>query len=1155
MGAASLLIGLGGTGSRVVNEVAKELKRNGKEFNNGGDVYCAVLDTDGNDNKGILKSGTDIPVIPTGKSIQISEIIRNYPEMIDWCPDVNDLLDSTISDGASAYRIKSRIAFMDCMKSRDLQALEQLTNDLIKYHDGSVKMRILIVSSVAGGTGSGMFIQVALWLREHFKNNNVEIRGMFLLPDIFRKDPNVNDNPATVNRIYANTYAAIRELHAIDKIKKGALKPSTRITIDGLFDSETFKTLKPVDGKPVSKPVYDFAFFVDDFDQRNVSLDSLKDYEKMVAQMVYMQLYSPLTSQLYPIEDNVHAPVPYGACGVSKAVYPTENVKEYCAIRATQKVIDSGWKKIDNEIDALIKEKSLRERHGDFSGDKIDVKEEFIKIYEFETSIDPDKAGNDRFFVFIKDDDKDIKYADKVKISTSKANNFANELGIKKINEFVNKLNGKTVIGYKYDEPEIQENAKKKGIKTNNHSSKLKSITDLKNKADADQRNLESMLNNFDTKVDEYAQRIVDQAFPLSMGKINAKNKDTVYGLLTKPDDKSDDKFINPVTARYILYKLEKIIKNSYESIEGAKIDYRKKATATESESRLDNPLTSTIETKIDDLIKNRGFWEGKKRHIDNALALYDGFIKDKIKHAVSYEKAYLKQKVLKKFLERLEVLIAKFEWFFEDLDNVNRQLDHDLHNNINASKDNCKTVYVYAKPENKETIYSALHLDEDENNSVVNKTIIDTIYGKMCAEKRDYPENAKYKDISIGDVFLDSVEKAFIDKINNIPENLKKVDMNIYMAATIENKLGFDALKNNLEKLASFTLNFKAPPIDRNTYQYIFWGLNEDFGGFDDAVPESNIETQKADIFPINELYCFRSIYGLTFEDIPKFNETNGIYYENYSLLIKKMLQSNKAPDQEYQDKVVTPHLDKNWHEGLPYLTREKQNRDNFYHAFWLAVGTGLLKIDKGYICIVRTIKNDKGEGFKISAKPIEYNDQNLVATNANDISALIDFLSDDKDFINSDIPRLEDGFKETLRTLTTYVNTEVYKGLSQKDNLNAIDVVIRYLESARCDIDIFVNLKNALWTIASELVRNNNVKHVDKKAIENATWELCKKLYDSGKRTKGKSEAFSDWEEKFNKKKNGGAKSSSKKSPVKKTVEKAPSSTKKTPAKKSKK
>ena len=75
--AQSLLIGLGGTGSRVVNNTIKLLKQNGLSFNNG-EICCAVLDTNVNDAGEIRSSGTEVPVFETSKP----QRIRDYLEQI-----------------------------------------------------------------------------------------------------------------------------------------------------------------------------------------------------------------------------------------------------------------------------------------------------------------------------------------------------------------------------------------------------------------------------------------------------------------------------------------------------------------------------------------------------------------------------------------------------------------------------------------------------------------------------------------------------------------------------------------------------------------------------------------------------------------------------------------------------------------------------------------------------------------------------------------------------------------------------------------------------------------------------------------------------------------------------------------------------------------
>ncbi|MGR5874258.1 tubulin-like doman-containing protein [Bacillus pacificus] len=80
-------------------------------------------------------------------------------------------------------------------------------------------MRVIIVTSLAGGTGSGMFLQIALYLREmlrkktaasqHFNTRCISNAGC------------VSEDARTVScervwkQLQANGYASLKELHAI----------------------------------------------------------------------------------------------------------------------------------------------------------------------------------------------------------------------------------------------------------------------------------------------------------------------------------------------------------------------------------------------------------------------------------------------------------------------------------------------------------------------------------------------------------------------------------------------------------------------------------------------------------------------------------------------------------------------------------------------------------------------------------------------------------------------------------------------------------------------------------------------------------------------------------------------------------------------------
>ena len=172
--AKTLLLGLGGTGSRIVNYVADDLKKR-KISINDDQVCCAVLDTNGNDQRKIMETGVGVPVISTSKNRIIRDYINMYANkgVRSWMPESPALLKESMLDGAAQMRPKSRLAFMDARQDRTIYQLEAQINKL--FVEGvDTKIRVMVVSSLAGGTGAGMFIQVALWLRKFFSKKSAQ---------------------------------------------------------------------------------------------------------------------------------------------------------------------------------------------------------------------------------------------------------------------------------------------------------------------------------------------------------------------------------------------------------------------------------------------------------------------------------------------------------------------------------------------------------------------------------------------------------------------------------------------------------------------------------------------------------------------------------------------------------------------------------------------------------------------------------------------------------------------------------------------------------------------------------------------------------------------------------------------------------------------
>ena len=164
----TLLLGLGGTGGRIVNYVAETLHQEGIRINYSK-LCCAILDTNENDRKKIVKTGVGVPVIPMSKDRLIGDYISMYAGrgVKFWMPESPTLKKQSMLDGASQMRPKSRLALLDTIDDGTIDQLSALIERLFNDRDGS-KIRVMIVSSLAGGTGSGMFIQIALWLRKYF---------------------------------------------------------------------------------------------------------------------------------------------------------------------------------------------------------------------------------------------------------------------------------------------------------------------------------------------------------------------------------------------------------------------------------------------------------------------------------------------------------------------------------------------------------------------------------------------------------------------------------------------------------------------------------------------------------------------------------------------------------------------------------------------------------------------------------------------------------------------------------------------------------------------------------------------------------------------------------------------------------------------------
>ena len=109
---ATLLVGLGGLGSGIVNEIYGLVKKNGQDKR----VEAVVIDTD----IGSLNKNTNIdPIfrIQTSENSTVRGLLERDPSCKEWFPEHPVILNSQILEGAGMVRAISRLALKTAIKN------------------------------------------------------------------------------------------------------------------------------------------------------------------------------------------------------------------------------------------------------------------------------------------------------------------------------------------------------------------------------------------------------------------------------------------------------------------------------------------------------------------------------------------------------------------------------------------------------------------------------------------------------------------------------------------------------------------------------------------------------------------------------------------------------------------------------------------------------------------------------------------------------------------------------------------------------------------------------------------------------------------------------------------------------------------------------
>ena len=328
--ASVLVIGVGSTGLSAM-EYAQQYYYEFTKQNSPLNTAFMFIETDDNRHPKVVSNGkTDIKscyICPKN----ITATLNGWQSQYAWMPTEADVLNQHA--GAAGQPAYGRVALWS-----EEQNVRALITTLYQQIGGNASTNIYLVGSLTGGTGTGIFLDIAYMVRQITLNTN--IFGMFMLPG--GKD--VGD--ATMSALYENAYSSLKSL---DKYSKSNDGKNFECTLPGGTKIDSLRA-----------PFYNVEFFTQDFANASASIPNLSTLVQSVGFALGLRLLD-ITNQGAPFQDCINAKyvdymskVPAGiftSVGFNVFQYPESMLEEYLTTKLIHENVLNRWADTDNYID------------------------------------------------------------------------------------------------------------------------------------------------------------------------------------------------------------------------------------------------------------------------------------------------------------------------------------------------------------------------------------------------------------------------------------------------------------------------------------------------------------------------------------------------------------------------------------------------------------------------------------------------------------------------------------------------------------------------------------------------------------------------------------------------------------------------------------
>ncbi|APF18791.1 hypothetical protein Calab_3163 [Caldithrix abyssi DSM 13497] len=930
----TILLGIGGTGGRIVDQLAGMYYRLEEEHRNNIPTEFLVLDTDVNDINRI-KHIEPQKVFRISRNYSIKQYIElhnNGRDIEGWFPILYQYLhNKSVLEGAGQIRILGRLALYAMFEQPGFEerVASEIRNTLRQWHGQLGNLRIFLIGSICGGTASGILIPLTLWLHKEFNALHPQIKGVFFLPGIYTNAYNLPINQH--ERLRVNAYAALKEIENMFRF------------IYGLYDRDQ-NGLKPrplhFDFHPQyrnfqitsNQQLFKMVYLVDFENMKNQHLVKRgEEYENLVIHGIFNQLYTPIASAQGSIEDNNIIQTLqtlgkqkltniYCTFGVAAVEYPYDDLLNYLAHQYSIRTISENWLKIDREFEARKKNYDMQRQQGILNLPELRLEKEYVSIFE-------SFSQNDTFFNTISK--RFNIQVEGTNLTVNQADHYIEALEKHLLNELrTNELYFN--FAYKYA----------RGI----DAETLKEEADPADAIATFEQDFEEMRLKLNRPGDQVSDMVFRQSVLVGEETPDGQLLEIHLQNYIRKDSP------HPIGVRYFLYKVMLNLESKIENIEKELLQLNDQFNWYQYKA-FDDPETEEIEnaTMRFDRIRNSGLIK-RMLKINKFLENYSNEASNHIHHLKKYMEEYALLKLFKRIYEEVDNIVEEYETFFDSLPTLIHLVQvkiSELENMHDARQKNSFKHYIFASAELKRKLWEQekfrlTTFNDPKINHEIYELLFKTYYNRYrssftLSRRRKihstYPH--KFIDILIPrcvDVVRSSIGGNY--NLNFAEIFRKRIELeNPDMEPQEIERLYIQEIKMLLKSLFNRAEGFLQVVDDRNIQTMIFLGIHEDvlnylrntINDFDAFIQqEAGQQTISDNFFNNRIIQAYRVRYGITAKDMARFHFKDGEYYRAYQKCIKNIFQSD---DPEVFPNDVLPHLDKNWHKYgyLPGIFEEE--------------------------------------------------------------------------------------------------------------------------------------------------------------------------------------------------------------------------------------